>query len=176
MLIEEEFEDMEAMYPYFRMKEAGFEVEVVGPSKKTYHGKYGYPLQATMLAEDCDLDDTACVIIPGGQAPDRMRRDKLMVSLVKNAVSKGLVIGAICHGPQMLIEAGVVRGREITCYASVKTDLKNAGARFFDSEVVVDGNIVTSRTPEDLPAFLKTLIEMIHGEVPAIAIGPPLLR
>jgi protease I len=154
---------MEAMYPFYRMQEAGFKVDVVGPSRGVYHGKYGYPIKATMAPSECDLREFAGVVIPGGHAPDYMRRNTEMVSLVKDAMERGLTIGAICHGAQMLIEADVVRGRQATCYIAVKTDLVNAGAEYEDSEVVVDGNLVTSRFPAALPAFSKTLVAMLHG-------------
>jgi protease I len=162
LLIEREFEDMEAMYPFYRIQEAGFEVKVVGPSKGVYKGKYGYPIQATRTPGECKLDDVAGVVIPGGHAPDYMRRNSGMVALVKDAMARGLTMGAICHGAQLLIEADVLRGKKATCYISVKTDLINAGAKYEDSEVVVDNNLVTSRFPADLPAFGRTLVEMLR--------------
>ncbi len=162
LLIENGFEDTEAMYPYYRMQEAGLEVHVVGPSKGTFHGKYGYPLRADMTPADCDLEGVAAVIIPGGHAPDRMRTRPEMVRLVREAVERGIVVGAICHGPLLLIEAGVLRGRRATCYSGIRSDLADAGALYEDSKVVVDRNIVTSRIPSDLPAFAGTLVAMVQ--------------
>jgi protease I len=167
LLIEKEFEDMEAMYPFYRIQEAGFKVEVVAPSHGVYHGKYGYPIKATRTPGECNPEVVIGVVIPGGHAPDYMRRDPAMVTLVRDAMARGLTVGAICHGAQMLIEADVLRGKRATCYMSVKTDLKNAGAKYEDSEVVVDGNLVTSRFPADLPAFSKTFIGMLQELEPA---------
>ncbi len=161
LLIEREFEDMEAMYPFYRIQEAGLDVEVVGPSRGIFHGKYGYPLKATSTPSECKIDEVVGIIIPGGHAPDYMRRYPEMVALVKDATAKGLTIGAICHGAQMLIEADVLRGKRATCYMAIKTDLINAGASYEDSEVVVDGNLVTSRFPADLPVFMSTLVGML---------------
>lgn len=161
MLIDNLFEDSEALYPYYRMKEAGCDVTVVAAKKGTYHGKYGYPLEAERTPAEVDIKDFSAVIIPGGIAPDRIRIKPGMVDIVRKAVEKGLVVAAICHGPQVLIEAGVLRGRRATSYISVKTDLVNAGARYEDSPVVVDGNIVTSRHPGDLPDFCRAVIEKL---------------
>ncbi|MCX7780393.1 MAG: type 1 glutamine amidotransferase [Negativicutes bacterium] len=162
LFIENGFEDMEAMYPYYRMIEAGFAVDVVGPVKgMMYQGKYGYPLQADLAPDEVQIENYAGVIIPGGQAPDRMRVNDKMVDLVKAADKAGLVIGAICHGPQMLIEADIIRGRNVTCYKSVLTDILNAGAIYHDLEAIIDGKLVTSRTPKDLPAFCREIIKLL---------------
>lgn len=161
LLIENNYEDSEAVYPFYRMQEAGHKVTVVGPKAGTYHSKYGYPLEAKAAASEVRADTFGGLIIPGGQAPDRMRINTHMVSLVRDAAGKGLVVGAICHGAQMLIEADVLKGRKATCYISVKTDLVNAGAIYSDEPVVVDGKLVTSRHPGDLPSFCKTLVQML---------------
>jgi len=161
ILIENNYEDAEAVYPFYRMQEAGHRVTVVGPKAATYHSKYGYPLEAKAGAGEVRADSFSALIIPGGQAPDRMRINSHMVSLVRDAVSKGLVVGAICHGAQMLIEADVLRGRRATCYISVRTDLVNAGGLYSDEPVVVDGRLVTSRHPGDLPSFCKALLGLL---------------
>lgn len=161
ILIDDKFEDAEAIYPYYRLQEAGHKVVVVGAKAETYHGKHGYPLKADMTPREVSLDGAVAVIIPGGQAPDKMRTNPAMVEIVRNAMDKGLVVGAICHGPQMLIEADIVRGKKATCYRAVKTDLINAGALFEDAPVVVDGNIVTSRIPADLPDFCRAIIKLL---------------
>lgn len=159
LMLENGFEDMEAMYPYYRMQEAGFEVDLVGPEKDaTYKGKYGYPLTARFTPEEVTVEDYAAIIIPGGQAPDRMRVNDGLVDLVKAAERSGVVIAAICHGPQMLIEADIVRGRNVTCYKSVLTDILNAGAIYHDLPVIIDGKMVTSRVPADLPAFCQGIL------------------
>lgn len=161
LLIENGFEDAEAVYPFYRMQEAGHNVTVVGPKSGTYTSKHGYPLEAKAVASEVRADAFGALIIPGGQAPDRMRINPHMVTLARDAVNKGLVVGAICHGAQVLIEADVLRGRKATCYISVKTDLINAGGEYLNEPVVVDGKLVTSRHPGDLPSFCKALVGLI---------------
>jgi protease I len=159
LMVENGFEDAEALYPYYRMQEAGFVVEVVGPAKgAVYKGKHGYPLTAGLAPEEVKVADYAAVIIPGGQAPDRMRVSDGLVDIVKAAHSGGLVVAAICHGPQMLIEADLVRGRNVTCYKSILTDILNAGAIYHDLPVVIDEKLVTSRIPADLPDFCRQIL------------------
>lgn len=164
LLIENNFEDTEALYPYYRMKEAGFGVVVVGAKAGTYSSKHGYPLKAEKTPGEIDVKKFKALLIPGGGAPDRMRTIPEMVRLVREAFEQGLVVAAICHGPQMLIEADVVRGKKATCYASVKTDLVNAGAKYEDSPVVVDGRLVTSRVPGDLPDFCRGVLERLFRD------------
>lgn len=161
LLIENDFEDLEALYPYYRMQEAGHNVTVAGDKIDTYRSKHGYPLKSDKTPTDIKISDFQCLIIPGGQAPDRMRIKPAMVTLVKDAVEKGLVVAAICHAAQMLIEAEVVRGKKATCWPSVKTDLINAGALYVDTSVVVDGKFVTSRQPADLPDFCRKILEAL---------------
>jgi protease I len=162
ILIENEFRDEEALYPYYRFKEAGYKVRLVGPEKgKEYKGKFGVVLKSDLSASDINTEDVTALIIPGGYAPDKMRINKDMVDLVKNAFLKGKIIAAICHGGWMLAEADIIRGKNVTGYKAIATDLKNAGGNYIDSEVVVDGNIVTSRTPADLPAFCSSILKLI---------------
>jgi protease I len=162
ILVDNGFEDMEAMYPYYRMQEAGLEVVVAAPRRDLYHGKWGYPLRATKTLEECDLSDFIAIVIPGGYSPDRLRTSPLAVELVRNAMKTNTLVAAICHGPQLLVEANAVRGRKLTGYSSIKKDLQNAGARYEDAAVVVDRNLITSRTPDDLPVFASTLIAMLY--------------
>jgi len=162
MLVHDGVEDREMAYPYYRMQEAGYTVEVVGPERgKTHTGARGLPFTADLGPDDVRVDDYAAVIIPGGKAPDYMRLVPRLVEIVREAVARDKVVAAVCHGPQMLIEADVLRGRRATCWASVRTDLKNAGASYTDEPVVVDGNLVTSRMPADLPAFCKATLEVL---------------
>ena len=162
ILIENGFEDSEFLYPYYRFQEEGFKVDVVGlKANETYVGKYGVPMKSNLSPAEVNVDDYEAVIIPGGKAPDRMRINEGLVRIVKEAYEKGKVIAAICHGPQMLIEADILRGKKATCWKSVATDLKNAGATFIDAPVVVDGNIVTSRFPADLPKFCQETIKLL---------------
>ncbi len=164
MLIEDLFEDVEAIYPYYRFLEEGYDLKIVGlEAGKEYKGKKGVLLKSDIAAADADLEDVDCLIIPGGYAPDRMRRNKDMVNLVKKSLKSCKVIGSICHGPWMLAEAGIINGRKVTGFFSISTDLKNAGAEYIDREVVVDDNIVTSRYPGDLPVFCKNIIMMLEA-------------
>jgi len=163
LLIENEFRDEEAVYPYYRFKEAGYDVETVGPQKgKEYKGKFGVTLKSDLSASQIDLADVIAVIIPGGNAPDKMRINKDMVDLVKKAFLQGKVVAAICRGGWMLAEAGIARGKKVTGYKAIATDLKNAGGEYIDSEVVIDGNLVTSRIPDDLPAFCSSILKLIE--------------
>ncbi|MFQ5465278.1 MAG: type 1 glutamine amidotransferase domain-containing protein [Thermodesulfobacteriota bacterium] len=161
ILIDNGFEDTEALYPYYRMQEAGLRVAVAGSPHGEYKSKHGYPLRADKSARAVTVSNYSAVIIPGGLAPDRLRTRPEMVRIVREAVKKGLVVAAICHGPQLLIEADVLRGRRTTCYESIKTDVVNAGGMYEDSPVVVDGNLITSRRPGDLPEFCRTILEML---------------
>lgn len=119
-------------------------------------------MESNLSQNDVNIDDYVAIVIPGGRAPDRMRTSKGMVDLAKEASQKGKVIAAICHGPQLLIEAGVLKGKKATCYVSVSTDLKNAGGIYLNKSVVVDGNLVTSRFPADLPDFCRETLKLLE--------------
>ncbi len=163
LFIENGFEDKELMYPYYRFQEAGYKVAVVGPrAKVAYNGKYGLTMESDLSPKDVNIDDYVAIIIPGGRAPDHMRTNKGMVDLAKEASQKGKVIAAICHGAQLLIEADVLKGKKATCYVSVSTDLKNAGGIYLNKSVVVDGNLVTSRFPADLPNFCRETLKLLE--------------
>ncbi len=161
VLLEALYEDPEFWYPYLRFQEAGARVTVIAPKVKEYKSKHGYPATAELAAADANADEFDAVIIPGGYSPDHMRRSKELVSLLKEAYEKGKIIAAICHGPWMLASVGAVKGRKVTAFFSIKDDLVNAGAEFVDEEVVRDGNIITSRTPKDLPAFCREIIKAL---------------
>lgn len=159
--VEKDFQDMEAMYPYYRLKEAGFEVKVAGSKKMTYKGKFGYPIETDGKIEDFNAKDFDCVVIPGGWAPDFMRRNKGMVDFVKEMDDKGKVIAAICHAASLLVSADILKDKKMTCFMAVKDDVINAGANYVDEEVAVDGNLITSRQPDDLPAFCREIIKAL---------------
>jgi protease I len=164
ILVEDGFEDRELIYPYYRLREAGFEVKIVGPrADGSYRGEYGLSINADFSPKKVNIDDCVAIVIPGGRAPDRMRTNAELVELAKSAFQKGKVVAAICHGPQLLIEADVLDGKRVTCYASVSTDVKNAGGIYEDSSVVVDGNLVTSRFPADLPNFCKAILKLLKS-------------
>ncbi len=163
VLLESGFQEAELIYPYYRMQEAGYDVDLVSEKKgEVYEGEYGYKFKSDKAAKDVDPSNYEFLIIPGGRGPDRMRIKEDIVELVGKAVENDLVIAAICHGAQVLIEADVVKGKKATCWKSVGTDLKNAGANYVDEEVVVDGKLVTSRMPPDLPAFTKEILDLLE--------------
>jgi protease I len=162
ILVESMYQEMELWVPYYRLKEEGADVKVVGTGATTYTSKTGYPVNADVSAEEVRADDFDAIIIPGGYAPDMMRRSPAMVKLVKDAFHGGKVVAAICHAAWMLCSAGVLKGKTATCYYSIKDDLVNAGARYVDQEVVVDGNLITAREPKDLPAFCREVITALE--------------
>jgi protease I len=159
MLVEDNYQELELWYPLLRLREEGAEVVVVGPHKgRTFTSKHGYPVTSDLAADEVEIGALAAVIVPGGYAPDVMRRHPAMVRLVREANERGIVVAAICHAGWMLVSADVLRGRKATCFFSIKDDVVNAGAEYIDAEVVRDGNLVTSRQPNDLPAFCRTII------------------
>ncbi|HHX65222.1 MAG TPA: type 1 glutamine amidotransferase [Chloroflexi bacterium] len=163
VLVEEVYEDLELWYPYYRLLEEGASVRLVGPEVKTYQSKYGYPAPAEVAAADVTADDFDGVVIPGGFAPDRLRRYPAVLDLVRGVFEKGGLVAAICHAGWVPISAGILKGKQATCVAAIKDDMVNAGAIYLDQEVVVDGNLVTSRTPADLPAFLPAIIDVLSA-------------
>ena len=163
LLAENSYQEMELWAPYYRLKEEGADVKVVGAGgAKSYTSKHGYPVNVDVQAEDVSAKDFDGVVIPGGYAPDMMRRSKAMVQLVKDAFSAGKPVAAICHAGWMLCSAGVLKGKTATCFHSIKDDLINAGARYVDEEVVVDGNLITSRFPADIPAFCREIVKALE--------------
>jgi protease I len=161
---EDIYNEFELWIPYYRLLEERAEVIIVGSgTSSTYHGKYGIPVIVDKNAGDVSADDVDCIIIPGGYAPDKMRIHPPMVNLVTEAFNKGKVIAAICHAGWMLASAGIAKGKRVTSYVAVRDDLINAGAKWEDSELVRDGNLITSRKPEDLPAFCRAIIQALQG-------------
>lgn len=172
ILAENMYEDLELLYPLFRLREAGAEVTVVGPaSGATYKSKHGIEILSTMAALDASADLFDAVVIPGGFAPDYMRRTASMVNLVRQSYEAGKVVAAICHAGSMLVSARILRGTTMTCFRSIKDDVINAGANYVDQEVVRDRNLITSRVPDDLPAFCREIIgALVHQEKRAAAL------
>lgn len=157
------YEDLEFWYPYYRLKEAGAEVTVVGSgSADTYRGKHGLEAKPQTTADKVSSNDFDGLVIPGGYSPDYMRRNQSMVALVKAMNDDGKPIAAICHAGWMLVSAGVAKGRTMTCFSSIKEDVVNAGAKYVDKSVVTDRNLITSRFPADLPDFCKELIAALE--------------
>lgn len=165
ILVEEIYNEFELWIPYYRLKEEGVEVSLVGSgTSPVYHGKYGIPAQVDKKASEVTADDFDAVVIPGGYAPDKMRICPEMVSLVRAAFEKGKVVASICHGGWVLVTAGILKGKRATSYVAIKDDMTNAGAMWEDSELVRDGNLITSRKPEDLPAFCRTLVQAMQAK------------
>ena len=156
------FEDSELLVPYYRLKEAEVEVTVASLSRGTIKGKHGYEVAVDMTLDEVNPDDYAILILPGGAAPALVRKDPKSLEIARSFFTRIKPVAAICHGPQILISAGLLQGRHVTCYKSVADEIKGAGARYEDREVVVDGNLVTSRQPADLPAFMRETMKQLE--------------
>ncbi|MBW1917639.1 MAG: type 1 glutamine amidotransferase [Deltaproteobacteria bacterium] len=164
ILVENLYQELEVWYPLLRFKEEGAAVVVVGSgSAKEHTSKFGYPVTVDKIADEVKAADFDAIIIPGGYAPDIMRRYPAMVGLVKDMAKQGKVVAAICHGGWMLASAEVVQGKTVTAFFAIKDDLVHAGANFIDAEVAVDGKLITSRKPEDLPAFCRAIVTALRG-------------
>ena len=162
VLAEDNYQELELWYPLLRLREAGAETFVVGTgSAGQYKSKLGYPVKVDAAADQVRAEEVDAVVIPGGYAPDRMRRYPAVLRLVKEAFDQGKVVAAICHAGWVLVSAGVLPGKTVTAVSSIKDDLVNAGATYVDREVVRDGNLITARVPSDLPAFCRTIIEAL---------------
>src|SRR6266567_644292 len=185
ILAENNYQEMELWVPYYRLKEEGAEVKVVGAGgAKSYHSKTGYPVNVDAQADQVSAVEFDAVVVPGGYAPDMMRRHESMVKLVREASQQGKVVAAICHAGWMLASAGIVKGKKATSTSSsthwapaltmssliekkevaflpIKDDMVNAGAQWVDEEVVVDGNLITSRRPDDIPAFCREIVKSL---------------
>ena len=157
------FEDSELLVPYYRLKEAGVEVVVTSLGRGAIKGKHGYEVAVDMALDEVNPDDYAILILPGGAAPALVRKEPKVLEIARSFFARSKPVAAICHGPQILISAGLLQGRRATCYRSVADELKEAGAIYEDSEVVVDSNLVTSRQPADLPAFMRETMKQLHG-------------
>jgi protease I len=165
VLVEQQYQELEVWYPVYRLKEAGCEVVLVGPEAgKSYPSKLGYPAVADAGAKDVSADKFHAVVIPGGFAPDYIRRSEPMLKLVRDLFAQGKPVAAICHGPWVLCSTPALRGKTATGFHSIRDDMVNAGATYVDKEVVVDGNVITSRKPDDLPAFTVALIERMRKD------------
>lgn len=163
VLVENLYQELEVWYPVLRFREAGAKVIIVGAKKdETYKSKLGYPITADCTADEITVETLDALIIPGGYAPDIMRTHPEMIVLTKQAFEKGKIVAAICHGGWMLVSANILSGKNATCYRAIKDDIINAGAHYHDKAVVCDGNIITSRKPDDLPAFCQTILAALN--------------
>ena len=160
------YEDLEVWYPTIRLREAGAQVKVLSthPAGTVIKSEHGYDVKVDDSIADASADDFDAVILPGGMAPDELRRHDVVLRFLTDAYNQNKVIASICHGPQLLISAGLIRGRKMTCVDSIKADLINAGVNYVDEEVVRDGNLISSRTPEDLPAFGREIVSVMAHE------------
>jgi len=156
VLVEEGFEDLELWYPVLRLREAGAEVDIVGTGKAPeYRGKYGVPCAEEKKIDDVQAADYDGVVVPGGWAPDQLRRYPAVLDFVRQIFAAGKPVGSICHAPWVLISAKILAGKTMTSTPAVKDDVENAGAKWVDQSVVVDGNLISARRPPDLPDFCR---------------------
>jgi protease I len=163
VLVEDLYQELEVWYPLLRMREEGAEVTTVGTEAGvTYKSKTGYPVTSDAAARDVEISDYDGIIIPGGYAPDLMRRYEATVKLVRDGFEQGKVVAAICHAGWMLTSADIVNGKKVTGFFAIRDDLVHAGAEYEDAEVVVDGTLITSRKPDDLPAFCREIIRALR--------------
>ena len=161
ILVENDYQELELHYPRLRLIEAGFEVRVLGAGEDVYHSGKGYAVKADADVANVDADDFDAVVIPGGMAPDKMRRHQAMVDFVRRVSDQEKPVAWICHAGWMAVSADIVRGRRVTSFASIRDDMTNAGGEWVDEEVVVDGHLISSRVPDDLPAFCRALLEQL---------------
>jgi protease I len=164
VLLDEMVNEQEFIYPYYRLREAGFESVSVATEKRVYKGKYGVPFTPDMLIGDVTPGEFDGVVVPGGYAPDFLRRIRAVLSLVGEMNDKGKLVAMICHAGWVGISAGIVKGRTLTSTSAIRDDMSNAGASWVDQSVVVDGNLVTSRAPADLPDFMREVLRVLSAQ------------
>lgn len=162
ILVDNVYQEMEVWYPLFRFQEAGAEVVTVGAiAGHTYTSKLGYPCKAEKSYDEVKAADFDGIVVPGGYAPDHIRRHPKAIEFVRDFDRAGKMVAAICHGPWVLCSTGTLKGRRVTCFFAIKDDVINAGGLYEDAEVMVDRGLVTARKPEDLPAFCRSCIEVL---------------
>jgi len=164
IIVAQNFQDEEFVYPYYRIMEEGWQVDVATPTGQDMMGKYGVPARATMSTNDLKASDFDCVLLPGGfESPDRLRIRPEVLKFVREMDEAGKLVAAICHGPWILISAGLVKGRKVTGYMSIADDLKNAGAVYVEEDLVIDGNLISAPHYRNNGAFMKAVIEALKG-------------
>ena len=162
MITYDQFDDSEVLYPLNRLREESWQVDVASMEQRIIKAKYHYDVQADLTLAETDPDRYDGLVLPGGAAPEKLRQDADALRIVRRFFTDNSPIGAICHGPLILISAGVLKGRRCTCYPGIRDDLINAGGGYENAPVVTDGNLITSRRPEDLPDFMREFIKAIN--------------
>lgn len=175
LLVENLYQELEVWYPLMRLREEGCNVAVVGAVVQTYASKLGYPVQPDLAIADADPAMFDAVVIPGGFAPENMRRHKAMIEFVRKVHDQGSLVAAVCHAGLVLASAGIARDRDLTCVALVKDDVINAGGKYRDQAVVRDRNLITSRLPSDLHLFGKEIVAYLR-DAPRVATRPLQVR
>jgi protease I len=163
-LVDDVYEDLELWYPKLRLEEAGYVVRLAATQLRTYQGKHGYPAEANTLIDECHAAEHAGVLIPGGFMPDKLRRDPKVLALTREFFDQGKLVAFICHGGWIPISAKILKGKRATGSRGIKDDIENAGATWVDEPVVVDGNLISSRTPQDLPWFARAMVEFLAAQ------------
>lgn len=164
ILTADDTEDMEFFYPYYRMVEEGYQVDVATMDGKSFKGKKGYEFKQTTKLENLRAEDYALLYIPGGKAPAALRKDDAVIQFVKQFAASGRPIAAICHGPQVLVTADLLRGKKISGYPGIKDEIEQAGGHFSDEALAIDGQFITSRLPGDLPRHMSGVMAALRGE------------
>ncbi|MCD6383228.1 MAG: type 1 glutamine amidotransferase [Thermoplasmata archaeon] len=163
MPVDDFFDEKEFIYPYYRILEAGHQVIVGGREKTTYSSKAGVVVQVDKTFAELSSEDVDAIFIPGGYAPDRVRRDENALRIVRELVERGAPVGAVCHGPWLLLSAGVLKGRRVTSFFSIRAEVEAAGASWTGNRVEVDGNLVTGTDPSSLPELLPRFLALLEG-------------
>src|SRR5262245_14427275 len=164
--VDDNYEDLELWYPKLRLEEAGYQLRLAAKELKAYRGKHGYPVRADALLDMVSSAEFCGLLIPGGFMPDQLRRGPKVLKLTREFDEHGKLVAFICHGGWIPISAKILRGRRATGSQGIKDDLENAGAIWIDAPVVIDGNLISSRTPKDLPMFAKAMVEVLNHRQP----------
>jgi protease I len=163
ILAEDLYEELELWYPRLRLQEEGAVVIIGGTGRDRHEGKHGYPVQVDVNVEDLNEPDYDALVITGGYAPDRLRRNESVLRLVRDTFREGKAVAAICHAAWVLISAGIIEDKHATCFFSIRDDVVNAGAKYSDHAVIRDGNLITSRQPSDLGDFCREIIDFLRN-------------
>jgi protease I len=163
ILVGPDYEDLEVWYPRLRLEEAGYEVHLVGIGEPHYQGKHGYPCLVDRQVDEVWAEHLVGIVVPGGWAPDKIRRNEAALELVREVDRAGGMVATICHGGWVLISAGIVKGRRMTAVEAIKDDIVNAGAVWDDAPVVVDGHLVSAQRPPDLPEMAKAMLQVLNA-------------